>query len=108
METSLSPRESREERILRKIKAIQDAAKERLKTYGSLTIRDQMKLNSSIAYLQEALERIRTGNGDICKDCGGSIPAKRLELVPGAIRCAECQSTLDDRRKDRGVRNPFA
>lgn len=28
-----------------------------------------------------------------CEDCGNDIPAKRLNALPGARRCVECQET---------------
>ncbi|MBP9748999.1 TraR/DksA C4-type zinc finger protein [Patescibacteria group bacterium] len=31
----------------------------------------------------------------ICCDCGEDIPAKRLEAVPGAIRCRSCQEEVE-------------
>jgi DnaK suppressor protein len=33
-----------------------------------------------------------------CEDCGEDIPEKRLQLMPYARYCAECQAKLDPRR----------
>ena len=32
-----------------------------------------------------------------CADCGDPIEARRLAVVPNAIRCAECQSDHESR-----------
>ena len=34
----------------------------------------------------------------ICLDCGEPIPARRLRVVPDAVRCVECQAELEARR----------
>lgn len=42
--------------------------------------------------IEAARERIRSGVFDVCKDCGGSIGAARLEASPAAARCTDCQA----------------
>ena len=47
------------------------------------------------AHLQEiddALERVRTGNYGICEGCGQPIAAGRLEARPFATTCIACAS----------------
>lgn len=34
---------------------------------------------------------------DDCLDCGGAIPPARRKALPGASRCAPCQSMLEKR-----------
>lgn len=41
--------------------------------------------------LKRALAKIQLAHYLRCDDCGDSIDKKRLEKIPGAIRCAECQ-----------------
>jgi DnaK suppressor protein len=48
--------------------------------------------------LAEALERLRRGQYGLCQECGGSIPAARLEAVPEATACVLCQD-----RQERGI-----
>jgi DnaK suppressor protein len=55
---------------------------------------------------EEAIRRILTGpqkeepmlddeGNRICYDCEMVIPAKRVEVVPHAVRCVECQSIAE-------------
>jgi RNA polymerase-binding protein DksA len=47
--------------------------------------------------IDEALARIDTGTFGACTSCGGQIPEARLEAMPYAARCIECQ-----RKDERG------
>ncbi|HBQ2427573.1 TPA: TraR/DksA family transcriptional regulator [Klebsiella aerogenes] len=38
-----------------------------------------------------------------CSECGESIPAPRRTAVPGCQTCAECQSVIELKNKQRGV-----
>lgn len=38
-----------------------------------------------------------------CSECGESIPAPRRAAVPGCQTCAECQSVIELKNKQRGV-----
>lgn len=42
-----------------------------------------------------ALERIEQGTYGTCENCDRSIAIERLEAIPYASRCAECQSKAD-------------
>jgi DnaK suppressor protein len=55
---------------------------------------------------EEAIRRILNGalkeepmlddeGNRICYDCEAIIPAKRVEVVPNAVRCVECQSMAE-------------
>lgn len=41
--------------------------------------------------INKALERIKNGTYGICVNCGKPIPEKRLEVMPEADRCLDCQ-----------------
>ena len=41
--------------------------------------------------IDEALNRLDEGSYGICDECGGEIGEKRLEVVPFALYCLECQ-----------------
>ena len=45
--------------------------------------------------VDEALDRIENGTFGICEECGESIAMKRLEVVPDARYCIECQENLE-------------
>lgn len=38
-----------------------------------------------------------------CVECGLHIPAARLQVVPGAVRCQECQCIYEDWLERRGL-----
>jgi len=44
-----------------------------------------------LAQIENALERIREGNYGRCEICNGKIPAARLNALPYALTCIECQ-----------------
>lgn len=57
-----------------------------------------MRLNN-LDYLQlrlveEALDRIHTGDYGVCLSCEKSIPPKRLQALPWAQYCVTCQQNL--------------
>jgi len=45
--------------------------------------------------IESALTRIRTDRYGICMDCSKAIPEPRLEALPYAIFCVECQGKRD-------------
>ncbi|HBR6834673.1 TPA: TraR/DksA family transcriptional regulator [Klebsiella aerogenes] len=38
-----------------------------------------------------------------CSECGENIPAPRRAAVPGCQTCAECQSVIELKNKQRGI-----
>lgn len=42
--------------------------------------------------IDEALARIDAGTWGICESCGNGIEGARLEAIPEAARCIECES----------------
>lgn len=49
--------------------------------------------------IDSALARIEQGRYGLCVKCGKHIPQPRLEAIPYALMCIECQSS--DERKNR-------
>lgn len=45
--------------------------------------------------VEEALARIREGSFGLCAACGNGINQKRLEAVPWARYCIDCQQRLE-------------
>ena len=45
--------------------------------------------------LQDALQRIEDGTYGVCAQCDSDISLKRLNAVPWAQYCLECQSLVD-------------
>src|SRR5487761_148611 len=48
-----------------------------------------------LALVNEALERIKGGRYGICVECHDNVQGKRLEAVPWARHCIECQAKQD-------------
>jgi DnaK suppressor protein len=46
--------------------------------------------------IEAALKRIDDGSYGHCRDCDEPINPKRLEFDPTALRCIECESTLEE------------
>lgn len=55
------------------------------------------RLRSQLAVIDDALQQLRDGRYGICQDCGRSIPQERLEALPQAVRCVECQRREEHR-----------
>ena len=49
------------------------------------------KLEGQVTEVNKALKRIKDGIYGICTNCGNSINPRRLEALPYAERCINCQ-----------------
>jgi DnaK suppressor protein len=49
-----------------------------------------------LAAVEAALERIRSGAYGQCDGCGGKIPKARLEALPYATLCINCQREMEE------------
>jgi len=47
--------------------------------------------SAQLRLVNEALDRIRTGDYGICAECEDAIPSKRLCAIPWAKYCVPCQ-----------------
>jgi RNA polymerase-binding transcription factor DksA len=45
--------------------------------------------------IEEARRALEDGTYGTCADCGREIPPARLEAMPEAVRCVECQRRLE-------------
>jgi len=70
--------------------ASDDIDRKMLETIGSKDMK-RMKL------IDSAITRIEQGKYGLCMKCGKKIPRERLEAIPYALMCIECQSA-DERR----------
>lgn len=48
------------------------------------------QLRGTLAQVQRAEERLAAGTYGTCEECGGPIPAERLEARPWALVCMNC------------------
>jgi RNA polymerase-binding protein DksA len=70
-----------------------DAATETFEKERDLSLRDSFR--DTIGRIDEALGKIDRGTFGLCDRCGREIPARRLDAVPHAIYCVECQDTVE-------------
>ncbi len=57
-----------------------------------LTLAIMASEGGRLQQVQEALERIESGQYGSCLDCGGRIPKARLEVLPDTPFCVKCAS----------------
>jgi len=61
----------------------------------------EMAINANLDYLLQkvdrALEKIEAGTYGLCDRCGGKIGRERLEALPHAVFCIECQDLVEGR-----------
>ena len=53
------------------------------------------QISRTIADVDRALDRIEEGTYGVCRGCGKAISIERLEAIPSAARCAQCQSAVE-------------
>lgn len=58
-------------------------------------------LGRHLGNIDDALHRLDSGTYGICADCGSRIPSRRLEVVPFATLCINCQAKADKRAQRR-------
>jgi DnaK suppressor protein len=62
-----------------------------------LALRD--RASQQLELVEAALARVDAGTYGACKRCGRPIALERLEALPWAAHCIECQSAVDRRRR---------
>ncbi|MGQ9471198.1 MAG: TraR/DksA family transcriptional regulator [Candidatus Aminicenantales bacterium] len=53
-----------------------------------------------LSLINEALRRLARGNYGMCQSCGQPITKKRLEIVPWAPLCVECQQKKEKEEQE--------
>ena len=53
------------------------------------------QISRTIADVDRALDRIDEGTYGVCQGCSKAISIERLEAIPSAARCAQCQSAVE-------------
>ena len=80
-----------------------DIADERLR--GGVRQAERDRDAAELRELEAARERLDAGEFGICVDCGVDIPRERLEAMPSAARCIDCQARYEQAHPS-GVRLP--
>ena len=65
------------------------AASQVFEQQRDLALRD--RADQQLVLVDEALARLEAGTFGTCVRCGGAIADERLEALPWAARCIECQ-----------------
>jgi len=52
-----------------------------------------------LQWIESALGRVRDGHYGVCVSCAKKIPKERLEAIPWAMRCIECQASEERRNR---------
>ena len=71
-------------------------------TERELAIRNLDRESGMLRAVRAALARMDQGVYGACIHCEQEIKPKRLEAVPWAAYCVDCQEILDNRRKEEG------
>lgn len=58
-----------------------------------------------LAHIEMALERMRDGNYGLCEGCGEGIPLARLQALPYALTCIQCQREAEKNGEPVGGAN---
>ena len=61
----------------------------------AVSLSAELRIKNALPYIKKALLKIDNGTYGFCDICRKSIPKKRLELVPGAIYCLNCQRKME-------------
>lgn len=72
-----------------------------------LEARLSMRQQKQLKDIQDALERLKTGDYGTCEECAETIPEQRLRLFPAARLCVRCQEEADHYeriKQDQGMR----
>jgi RNA polymerase-binding transcription factor DksA len=56
--------------------------------------------------IAEARRALANGTYGTCVSCGSEIPVERLEVVPEAVRCIDCQRGLDGVHRQANAPRP--
>jgi len=55
--------------------------------------------SAELAQIEEALRKLDEGTYGICVDCGKPIPQKRLQILPFALRCINCERKREQQKQ---------
>jgi len=66
--------------------------------------RRMISCNEKLRKISSALDRLNQASYGICEECGAKISEKRLQVVPFAAYCLECQEALEDEEVSENIR----
>jgi len=74
---------------------------------GALSMALAQTESDELAQIETALARIETGDFGICEECGQSIPAERLKVLPYAVTCIDCKRGLEQAKREEGLEDAW-
>jgi DnaK suppressor protein len=76
--------------------AVRDQGEEALVQLKESTIFALVEIKyRELENIEQAIKQLETGAYGFCVACGERIPSARLEAMPSAIRCRQCQEKLE-------------
>ncbi len=69
--------------------SLEDAATDTEQYIDDLTAEHHLELR--LKEIAQAFERLKKGTYGMCEKCGKAIPEKRLEILPEARLCMDCE-----------------
>jgi RNA polymerase-binding transcription factor len=73
-------------------------------THASLIERVEDRLKA----IDDAFRRLEQGRYGVCEECGDEIPIERLDVMPFATYCVDCQRSVGNRRAAGTIEKRFA
>jgi DnaK suppressor protein len=66
--------------------------------YGAVNSQLAQAESRELKAIEEALQRLQSGEYGICDECGRNIPMSRLQALPYATNCVACQRSSESQR----------
>ncbi|WP_223627300.1 TraR/DksA family transcriptional regulator [Microbacterium sp. EST19A] len=85
-------RKQLEQRLEERLTLLQDLEPRALPTIDPVAYQTAAAHRLTIQQISVALNRLDAGTYGQCERCGGQIAPERLEVVPHASACIECQN----------------
>jgi DnaK suppressor protein len=74
---------------------------------GALSMALAQTESDELSQIETALARIESGDFGICEECGQSIPAERLKVLPYAVTCIDCKRSLEQAKREEGLEDAW-
>jgi DnaK suppressor protein len=74
---------------------------------GALNMALAQTESDELAQIETALARIESNDFGICEECGQSIPAERLKVLPYAVTCIDCKRNLEQAKREEGLEDAW-
>ena len=74
---------------------------------GALNMALAQTESDELAQIETALARIESSDFGICEECGQSIPAERLKVLPYAVTCIDCKRNLEQTKHEEGLEDAW-